>query len=99
MSSSLGSRSSAAASPGSPGCPRTAVGTSYASHAAGARATRRRRFVDDQVTVAKGVDVYEARYAESLPPEQIRALYGAEAQGRARPDRPAVQLHLRLVAA
>jgi hypothetical protein len=51
------------------------------------------------VTVAKGVDVYEARDAESLPPEQIRALYGAEAQGRARPDRPAVQLHLRLVAA
>jgi hypothetical protein len=45
------------------------------------------------------VHVYEARYAESLPAERIRVLYGAEAQGRARPDRPAVQLHLRLVAA
>ena len=43
------------------------------------------------------VRVYRAEYAESLPPEQIELLCGAEAQGRARPDRPAVQLRLGLV--
>lgn len=43
------------------------------------------------------VSVYDAEYAESLPPDLIAPLYGAEAQGRARPDRPAVQLQLRLV--
>lgn len=45
------------------------------------------------------VRVYQAQYAESLLPEQIASQYGAEAQERARPDRPAVQLRLRLVGA
>jgi hypothetical protein len=42
------------------------------------------------------VRVYKAEYAESLMPQAISSLYGAEAQGRARPDRPSVQLRLRL---
>jgi len=45
-----------------------------------------------------GVSVYEATYAESLSPSEIAALYGPEAQARARPDRPAVQLRLRRLA-
>jgi hypothetical protein len=43
------------------------------------------------------LSIYEAEYADSLAPDQLAPLYGAEAQGRARPDRPAVQLRLRLV--
>lgn len=43
------------------------------------------------------VTLYEAEYADSLAPELIAPLYGAEAQARARPDKPAVQLRLRLV--
>lgn len=39
--------------------------------------------------------VYDAEYAESLPPNEIATSYGAEAQARARHDRPAVQLRLR----
>jgi hypothetical protein len=42
--------------------------------------------------------VYEAAYAESLSPNEIATVYGPEAQGRARPDRPAVQLRLRRLA-
>lgn len=49
------------------------------------------------VWAGNAVRVYEAAYADLLPPSQIGALYGAEAQDRARPDRPAVQLRLRLV--
>ena len=45
------------------------------------------------------MNVYEAEYADSLAPDLIASLYGAEAQGRARPDKPAVQLRLRLVRA
>jgi hypothetical protein len=41
------------------------------------------------------VRVYQAEYAESLAPQVISSLYGAEAQGRAHPDRPSVQLRLR----
>ena len=44
------------------------------------------------------VYVHEAAYAESLSPNEIASVYGAEAQGRARPDRPAVQLRLRRLA-
>jgi hypothetical protein len=43
------------------------------------------------------VSLYEAEYANSLAPDLIAPLYGAEAQARARPDRPAVQLRIRLV--
>jgi len=43
------------------------------------------------------VSLYDAEYADALAPDLIAPLYGAEAQGRARPDRPAVQLRLRLV--
>ena len=42
------------------------------------------------------VSVYDAGYADLLAPELIALLYGAEAQGRARPDRLAVQLRLRV---
>ena len=45
------------------------------------------------------VIVYEAEYADSVAPDLIASLYGAEAQGRARPDKPAVQLRLRVVRA
>jgi hypothetical protein len=42
---------------------------------------------------------YEAAYVDSLSPTEMAALYGASAYGRARSDRPAVQLRLRLVRA
>jgi hypothetical protein len=42
------------------------------------------------------VRVYQAEYAESLAPQAIASLYGIEAQERAHPDRPSVQLRLRL---
>jgi hypothetical protein len=45
------------------------------------------------------VRVYKAEYTDSLVPQSISSLYGPEAQGRARPDRPTVQLRLRLARA
>ena len=42
------------------------------------------------------VRVYKAEYAESLAPQAIASLYGIEAQERAHPARPSVQLRLRL---
>lgn len=39
--------------------------------------------------------VYDVEYAEPLFPTEIALRYGAEAQARARHDRPAVQLRLR----
>lgn len=39
---------------------------------------------------------YDAAYAESLSPAELASLYGSTAHERARPDRPTVQLRLRL---
>lgn len=40
--------------------------------------------------------VFKAEYDDSIEPEHVAALYGAEAAHRCRPDRPTVQLRLRL---
>jgi len=40
---------------------------------------------------------YSVEYADPLPHERISRLYGAAAAARARADRPAVQLHLKLL--
>jgi hypothetical protein len=42
------------------------------------------------------VHVYKAEFAESLAPQAIASLHGIDAQERAHPDRPSVQLRLRL---